>query len=567
MLRMLPIFSALLVSIACLGPVASASAQETEPVTFTISTPTVIGQSVFVLGSLPELGSDDITRAVKLVPTAPPTWSLTIELPVDTPYTYRYVIRNDGPAQLANPANGTFLTDPVHTSTSPINLGTKRMVYHTTMARPVLNWIQPDGSPASVPMIACAPAPAGARLWIAPEFARAGRDARYWFTSQTSTARDPEVGTYLTALDDIYHRAANAYSYVPPATLTNPRRDYTVATPPTIFSTNLNQTRAYRVYLPRNYDHAADRTYPILYFHDGQNVFDTGAFGSWNAANALTNLQRPGLIREVIAVGIDNAPTRSQDYAAPQIGGRGDDYARFIRDELLPVLQANYRVNTDADLTGTIGSSFGANIALYMGWDFTDTWTRIGAFSGVWEFIGFTDTVVKPQQKRDIRLYIDSGSAGNLNNDGYYSTFDLRDHLLTKNPPYILKGDLEHAVGLGQIHNEAAWAARLPAALRFLYPAREEASTIPARSVLCTYCVADITGPAFDNTPNGIVDSFDLNLYINRWLTQAPTPGPQDVSADLTGPALDGVPNGIVDAFDLNYFIQAWLASQGSCPN
>jgi|GEM_PF-226200 len=66
---------------------------------------------------------------------------------------------------------------------------------------------------------------------------------------------------------------------------------------------------------------------------------------------------------------------------------------------------------------------------------------------------------------------------------------------------------------------------------------------------------ADLTGPALDGVPDGLVNAFDLTYFISMWLDG-------DLGADFTGPSLDGVPNGIVDAFDLNYYIGLWLAEQ-----
>jgi len=65
-------------------------------------------------------------------------------------------------------------------------------------------------------------------------------------------------------------------------------------------------------------------------------------------------------------------------------------------------------------------------------------------------------------------------------------------------------------------------------------------------------CPADITGAALDGLPDGAVNAFDLNFYIDLWVSNDP-------AADITGPALNGVPDGAVDAFDLNYYIGLWL--------
>ncbi|TVQ63907.1 MAG: hypothetical protein EA378_00500 [Phycisphaerales bacterium] len=71
-------------------------------------------------------------------------------------------------------------------------------------------------------------------------------------------------------------------------------------------------------------------------------------------------------------------------------------------------------------------------------------------------------------------------------------------------------------------------------------------------------CPFDITGPALDGVPDGIVSVADLNYYLGLWLDG-------DMDADVTGPALDGIPDGIVTTADLNFFVGGWLDSQGAC--
>ncbi len=71
-------------------------------------------------------------------------------------------------------------------------------------------------------------------------------------------------------------------------------------------------------------------------------------------------------------------------------------------------------------------------------------------------------------------------------------------------------------------------------------------------------CPFDITGPALDGIPDGVINIADLNFFLNLWLAG-------DAAADFTGPAFDGIPDGIVNTADLNYFLDGWLSNQGAC--
>ncbi len=73
-----------------------------------------------------------------------------------------------------------------------------------------------------------------------------------------------------------------------------------------------------------------------------------------------------------------------------------------------------------------------------------------------------------------------------------------------------------------------------------------------------TDCPFDLTGPALDGVPDGVINVSDLNFYLSLWLNDDP-------AADFTGPSLDGIPDGVVNVSDLNFYIDGWLNNQGAC--
>lgn len=243
--------------------------------------------------------------------------------------------------------------------------------------------------------------------------------------------------------------------------------------------TILNENRPYRVLLPRSYAANVDTDYAVLYMHDGQNVFDFGPFGTWYADEQTEYLIRNGRLRELIIVAIDNTVNRALNYIPPDdivpIGpgaggpGQADLYAAFIINELKPVIDATYRTLPDRDNTATLGSSLGGVVSLYLGWDHNNVFARCGPMSGAWQLPNFPASVMS-EPYHDLRIYLDSGDSGPAS-DNAWLTMNLRDSLLTKG--YVLLRDLKHVVGYGQQHNEAAWAARLPGALTYLFPATE----------------------------------------------------------------------------------------------
>lgn len=279
--------------------------------------------------------------------------------------------------------------------------------------------------------------------------------------------RDPAQGVYHTRLQFSVLQDGQLYPYWPANRVDPARRDYEPGKPPVLKSKFLAENRPYRVVLPRGYEQHPERRYPVLYLKDGQNVFDPGPFGTWDAAVRVRDLTARGDVREMILVGVDNTPSRLADYVAPDDGGKADRYARFLIDELKPLIDAKYRTLADPWHTGVLGSSAGGVAALYLGWEHPEVFRRVGAMSGSWWLRRFP-TRIRREPPRNLRLYLDSGDQGGRWRDGFTATRELQESLRRKGM------GIYYTVGEGHHHNEAAWGQRLPLALRYLYPACEE---------------------------------------------------------------------------------------------
>lgn len=485
-----------------------------QDVTFEITQATAAGQSIFVLGNAPELGDNDVRNAIKLSPAAYPTWRATISLPAGRSFTYSYYVRTDGPGQTSQASNGTLASGPftIDVPDQPRATISKAVwvSWRTAGAVPTLYWrVKP---PAGTTTAYAARAmerfgPAGAdrpidTRYFAWGFGRAGDQIEFYFSN--GLTRDPIFGSYSTALDGAFVQGGQVYSYIPVGSPGVPARGYSASAVPTLYSPQLNETRGYRVFLPRGYAQHTWRSYPVLYMHDGQNVFEVGPFGSWNGATAVTSAQSYGAAREFIVVALDNGPNRLRDYLPPtdSLGGtgRGDAYLAYIRDTVKPFIDANYR--TIPSDSGLMGSSMGAVISLYGVWDFTSTFTRGGLMSGAWQTCPNYLARVRSTAMRPVRMWLDSGDSG-TSSDNYWLTYGLRDHFVEGVPAKAaLSGRLAHMVGFGQQHNEAAWAARLPTALAYLYPAQDEPNEL----------LRTVFGPHWDVDGDGAMRIEDLAM-------------------------------------------------------
>jgi predicted alpha/beta superfamily hydrolase len=155
-----------------------------------------------------------------------------------------------------------------------------------------------------------------------------------------------------------------------------------------IYMPQLDRERTVRVLLPKGYDNT-NRSYPVLYMQDGQNLFEPEtAFGGrdWQIPNTL--FKQP-LRRQAIIVGIDNGEeNRLNEYAPYKTkdgGGEADLYCQFITDTLKPFIDDNYRTLTDRENTGIAGSSMGGLCAYYAGLAYGNVFGKVGVLSpSIW---------------------------------------------------------------------------------------------------------------------------------------------------------------------------------------
>ncbi|HUF13736.1 MAG TPA: alpha/beta hydrolase-fold protein [Longimicrobiales bacterium] len=149
----------------------------------------------------------------------------------------------------------------------------------------------------------------------------------------------------------------------------------------------LGRDRRVWLYLPPDYATSGDRRYPVLYMHDGQNLFDqaTSYVGEWGVDETLDSLHAAGEL-SLIVVGVDHGGTRRFDEYSPWNnpqygGGEGDEYVDFLVQTLKPYIDAHYRTLPDRLNTGVAGSSMGGLISFYAALRYPEIFSRAGVFS------------------------------------------------------------------------------------------------------------------------------------------------------------------------------------------
>lgn len=441
-------------------------AQGRVTVHFEVDQGTRWGESVYLMGDLPELGADDPTRAPKLVHQGQGRWSLDVSLPAARPYRFAYLLRQDDPAALARRDNARQL-GPTRQAVTPAGAARQvRVRYLSGWARARLVHRQPDGTWAAVEMQASGAGRGGSERAYTAAFETRAPELELRFEDGAG-GRDLAPGgapyrtgfAAFTVIDGSVCAAADG-------PLPTPGRGRVVRIP-AWRSNLLGNERPVLIYLPRSYERDPQRRYPVLYAHDGQNLFlGEGMFGGWHLDEALDDLIARGRMREVIVVGVGNTSARMDEYIPDEDEGHASRYGRFLSEELKPWVDQNLRTLPGPADTGLLGSSLGGLVSVYLAWERPETFGRAGSLSGSF----WLDAWVKrrlPGAPR-ARLYLDSGTAGS-SGDSVWDTLGVRDALLAQGQ--VLGRDLLHVIDPGAAHQEPYWRARVGQALEWLFPA------------------------------------------------------------------------------------------------
>ncbi|GAA4079838.1 hypothetical protein GCM10022389_27380 [Flavobacterium cheonanense] len=145
----------------------------------------------------------------------------------------------------------------------------------------------------------------------------------------------------------------------------------------------LNTTKKIWVYLPKEYSTNPKKKYPVIYMHDGQNLFDTKTsyVGEWNVDETLDSISA-----QVIVIGIEHGNEKRMEELTPfkhqkYGGGNADNYLDFIVQTLKPYVDKTYRTKINANNTAIFGSSLGGLVSFYGALKYPKIFGKVGCFS------------------------------------------------------------------------------------------------------------------------------------------------------------------------------------------
>ena len=262
------------------------------------------------------------------------------------------------------------------------------------------------------------------------------------------------------------------------------------------FPSEFIPSRNIEVWLPPGYSPEGKARYPVLYLHDGQNLFysATSYTGvTWGLHTAMCRLLDEGKIAPAILVGIWNTANRAGEYCpqAPiEAAGKkawaeewfiknfsldappefnGDAYLKFIVQELKPFIDQEYAAYPEQEHTFIMGSSMGGLISLYALQQYPEVFYGAACLSMAWapleglllEF--FEQNIPDPAKHK---LYFDQGDD---ELDRLFTPFQIRFDRTLHAAGYRPMENWMSQIFEGHQHNESSWRERIHIPLEFLF--------------------------------------------------------------------------------------------------
>ena len=467
-------------------------------VEFVITNDVGFGNEICVTGPHRLLGGNDPLKAPKLAWNPGNAWRGTIALPAGETLSFKFIRRSfvssNWPTAVATDlTTAANVQIPAHV---PAPWTNKTVFLHSPWTNANIFWRNLTAGDTNWTTTAMTAASTGRNaneiLFRGAINAGPGEEIEFVFNNgATNWSNAPAPPTnaaayqglsapynFRTTLDQFFVQDGNVFNYRPPATVSAPQ----------IITTNVGTTvtnipgRPVTILLPRGYAQNAWKQYPVVYFHDGQNVFFPGAgFGTWDADRIASYETSQGRMREAILVAIPNGNAYGSDrlyeylpdgdtitnYANLGLNftGRASLYLQWMLDNLTPTLDFNFRTfGISPANTLSAGSSMGGLASDYIGFQRPDRFGAVGIFSPAY-WAGPNYLANRTLTNQPVRRFMSMGTAESSGGQSSSNVY-WQDALTTYNR-YLRAGeqfnrDLIFAGVAGGQHNEAAWSRLLP---------------------------------------------------------------------------------------------------------
>lgn len=232
----------------------------------------------------------------------------------------------------------------------------------------------------------------------------------------------------------------------------------------TMYIPQLQAEKKIWIYLPYNYM-TTDKRYPVIYMHDGQNLFDdaTSNAGEWHIDEKLDSLQAQSII-----IGIEHGNEKRIDELTPYKnekygGGHANNYLDFVATTLKPYVDENYRTLKDRENTAIFGSSVGGLASFYALLKYPKVFGKAGIFSPSFWFSEEIYDFVHNTDKINAKIYF---MAGDHESAEMIPDLDRMYDLVKRKVKE--KKQLRKKIVHNGRHNETLWANEFVAAYLWL---------------------------------------------------------------------------------------------------
>ena len=252
------------------------------------------------------------------------------------------------------------------------------------------------------------------------------------------------------------------------------------------FIPQLNKTRKIWALLPYNYN-KTDKTYPVLYLQDAQNLFNEGsAFGNWEIDQKMSILAEYGR-GDVIIIAIENgSEDRIKEYVLDHNSitenAEGKKYLRFLADTLKPYVDSVYRTKPEREFTGIGGSSLGGLISIYSGFLYPEVYSKLMIFSpSLWINPENNFPQMNFKNPYDIKVYMYGGEMEGSQMTERIGLFEKT--MEGWENSHSLQFEFKVSINPDGKHQEFFWSQEFPRAVEWLfYDTQEDPKELAAKA-------------------------------------------------------------------------------------
>lgn len=243
----------------------------------------------------------------------------------------------------------------------------------------------------------------------------------------------------------------------------------------------LDKDKNVYIYLPKGYD-KSEESYPVLYMHDGQNLFDDVTSYAGKSWGVIENFKKYPELPKLIVVGVESDDERSDEllpgtftyFSTTQVaGGKADLYLNFMTKELKPYIDKTYRTLKTPEHTALMGSSFGGVNTLYASLQFEEYFSRYGIISNAYLFDGFKlkmdKLLIEKNFTNVLKMWLDVGTAEAEEERFRLAYIENNKELAETLKAKLTKDQFHFEIYEGAIHHESEWDKRFKDIVMYLF--------------------------------------------------------------------------------------------------